>query len=184
MALLLLVAALAGGLAFVLYDPLSGGPRFLSRSQLITAPRSAATLLTLGNELPVEDTDPPNVATLALRYQPTLVVSALDRNWPVSVIALLGMRWRRHVACIYVGGGCRIRGPGARAFDGVGARSDYIRFPTPIDSVQDTFLGSAQALGVLPGVAAAWPLHLRSIDPFASAQIYFYSQRCGPRSRR
>lgn len=173
-ALLLLVAAAAGGLAFILYDPLSGGGRFLSVSQLITAPQGEAPLLTTGNELPVQDTDPPRIAALALRYQPTLIVSGLDRNWPTSVIALLGTRWHGRVACIYVRGRCRIKDPTARSFTGVGDRSDYIRFPTPVDDVQDTFLASAQAVGVPAAIARHWPFDLRAIGPFSSALIYFY----------
>lgn len=172
--LLVLLVALAAGLAFVLYDPLSGGSRFLSRSQLITAPNLPAPLLRAGNELPVQVTDPPQIAALALRYQPTLVVSAFDRNWPTSLIALLGTRWDGHVTCIYIGGRCRIRDPTNRSFGSLGSSSEYIRFPTPIDDVQDTFLGSAEALGVPAKVAREWPFHLAAIDPFATAQIYFY----------
>jgi hypothetical protein len=172
--LLLLLAALGGGLAFVLYDPLSGGSRFLSRAQLITAPKTAAPLLAPGNELPVQYTDPPRMAALALRYQPTLVVSAFDRNWPVSLIALLATRWRGHVTCIYIRGRCRIRNPDARSFQGVGSSSQYIRYPTPVDSVHDTFLASARSLGVPAAAAREWPLQFAAIDPFATAQIYFY----------
>jgi hypothetical protein len=172
--LLLVLVALVGALAFILYDPLSGGTGFLSRSQLITAPSASPTILRPGNELPVQDTDPPAIAALALRYQPTLVVSGFDRFWPVSLVALLGTRWDGHATCIYIGGSCRISNPGARSFTGVGSRSDYIRYPTRVDSVKDTYLGAAEALGVPNAVARKWPHHLAAIDPFGSAQVYFY----------
>ena len=143
-------------------------------SQLITAPKAQAGLLPRGNELPVQDTDSPAIASLALRYQPTVVVSALDRNWPVSLIALLGTHWKGQPTCIYIGGRCRIRNPGARSFVGTGSRSDYVRYPTPLSNVEDTFWGSARALGVAVAALEKWPHDPVAIDPFASAQVYFY----------
>jgi hypothetical protein len=173
--LLLLALAIAGGLALVLYDPFSGSTRFMSRSQLITAPPHAtAVRFSRGRELPVQDTDPPSIASLALRYQPTLVVSALDRNWPVSLVSLLGTRWKGQSTCIYIAGRCQVKNPTAMSLDGAGSRSDYIRYPTPLTNVEDTFWGAAQALGVPVPELEGWPHDLATMNPFASAQDYFY----------
>jgi hypothetical protein len=181
-ALLLVVVLLVGALAFALFDPLSGGPRFLSPSQLITAANSGPQRSLIGAEEPIEQTDPPARAALALRYQPTLVVSGIDRFWPTSLLELLGARWDGHPACIYIARRCRIRDPGSGAFASPGSRSDYIRFPAPVDSVQDTFLSASGGLGVTPQALREWPQHLADVYPFASAQIYFYYLARAPRN--
>ncbi len=180
-ALLLLAVLLIGALAFALYDPLAGGPRFLSESQLITAPTTAARSPIRGEE-PIQQTDPPAMAALARRYQPTLVVSGFDRFWPISLVELLGARWGGHGPCVFVRGRCRTRDPGVAALIGAGAQSDYIRYPAPVDNVNATFLSAGRDLGVSAQVLHEWPLHLADIDPFASAQIYFYYLRKAPRS--
>jgi hypothetical protein len=172
-ALLLIVVLLAGALAFALYDPLSGGPRFLKPSQLITAPPGFNDA-PAGGERPVQQTDSPGLAALALRYQPTLVVSGYDRFWPVSFLSTLAIRWRGRGPCIYVGGRCRIPNPGSSAFADPGSPSDYLEYPTPVDNVTDTFLAAAADLGVPLPVLHIWPRKLADVDPFGSAQIYFY----------
>jgi hypothetical protein len=180
-ALLLVILLLVGVLAFALYDPLAGGPRFLSPSQLISAPKSATVGPLLGGERPIQQTDSPALAALALRYQPTLVVSGYDRFWPVSVLSLLGTRWHGRGPCVYVGGRCRVPDPTAAAFSGAGSRSDYLQFPAPADNVHDSFLSSAQDLGVSAAAVSSWPGRLTAIDPFATAQIYFYNLPKTPR---
>ena len=180
-ALVLIGALLVGGLAFVLYDPLSSSKRFLSPSQLITAPAGTVSSLPAG-ERPVQATDAPAIAALAQRYQPTLVVSGLDRFWPVSVPGLLGARWHGRGTCIYIGGRCRIRDPTVAALTGAGARSEWIQFPAPVDSVQDTFLSAATALRSAVQALRHWPHQLAAEDPFTSAQVYFYYLAKAPRS--
>ena len=174
LALLLLILLLIGALAFVLYAPLSGGPRFLKPSQLISASPLDAAVAVLGAEPTVRATDTPALAALALRYQPTLVVSGLDRNWPTSVIRLLGERWHGQGPCVYIGGRCKIGDPSASALDGRGAWGDFLRYPAPVNSVQDTFRSAAAALGVPVADVVAWPRTIAAVDPFESAQVYFY----------
>lgn len=181
-ALLLVLLLLIGGLAFVLYDPLAGGPRFLKASQMITDPPGEAAGPLVGGELPIQVTDTPAMAALALRYQPTLVVSGYDRFWPVSVLAMLGTRWLARGPCVYVGGHCKIKDPASSALDGTGARSDYLQFPAPIDNVADTYISSVLDLGVSGGIAYGWPGSMAKLDPFRSAQIYFYYLAHPPRS--
>ncbi len=67
------VVATIGVLAVTLYHPLVGGRRQLSLSQLITAPAAGAVQRPAGAEKTIEQTDPPAVAALARRYQPTVV---------------------------------------------------------------------------------------------------------------
>lgn len=160
----------AGALAFTLYDPTSSAPGRLSLSQLIVAPEGVEHRT---GEPPVEQTDSPALAALARRYQPTLVVSAFDRFWPVSLTELLGARWSGHVTCLYVDYHCRIRSPAASVLT-TGHPSDYLRFPTPVDNVKATFASAALELGVPLSVIRAWTSHPDRLDPFPSAQEYFY----------
>src|SRR5205085_6790047 len=91
-------------------------------------------------------TDPPALAALAARYEPTLVTSAADRFWPVSVLDTLRFRWRTHSTCLYVDDHCRFEPP--RPTDLVGGTpADYLRFPAAINRVGDQFLSAARALG-------------------------------------
>jgi hypothetical protein len=170
---LLVVVAIAG-LAFALYDPLSGGPRVLKRSQLITEPEAGNRTFLITDELPVQATDSPAMAALALRYQPTVVVSAEDRFWPVSVLSSLRMRVGKRTTCLYTAGHCRVPAPQPGDLSGQSAPTDYLAFPTPLDSVRATFISSALALGVPARALSAWTRRPAAIDPFASAQVYFY----------
>jgi hypothetical protein len=172
--LALLVSLAVLGLAFSLYDPLSGGRRFLARSELITASttRDFARLIT--GEAPIQATDPAQLAALALRYQPTLVVSAEDRFWPVSVLDSLSFRFDGRETCLYSGGRCRTRGPLPSDLSGPSSRSDYLAYPTPLDNVRDAFVSAAGALGVTLQALQHWQRRPAAVDPFATAQIYFY----------
>ncbi len=179
--LLLLVLLLLGALAFALYDPLSHGPRFLQLSQMVYSRSTNTDRSLVGGEKPIQQTDTPAMAELALRYQPTLVVSGYDRNWPVSLPSLLATRWDGRGPCLYVGGHCRVRNPTVAALAGSGAESDFIQFPAPVDSVRDIFLSAGRALGVELSSILGWPRDITTIDPFASAQVYFYYLAKTPR---
>ncbi len=180
--LLLLALIALGVVAFSLYNPLAGGPRVLSRSQLIAPSSSSITHLITG-EAPVQVTDPPQIATLALRYQPTLVVSADDRFWPVSVLDSLRFRFDGHATCLYRGGRCRVPNPAPSDLDHPGSWSDFLAYPAPLASVGDAFFSAAEALGIPVGTIRAWTRKPAAIDPFATAQIYFYYLgRTGPRA--
>ena len=122
----------------------------------------------------MQATDLPALAALARRYQPTVVVSALDRFWPVSLGAVLGEHWRGQVTCIVKAGHCRTRSPSLADLTGPAARSDYLRYAAPVDDAQASFLTVAAALGTPAAILRLWPLHLGQVDPFRSAQIYFH----------
>ena len=175
--LLLVLFAIAllliGVVAFALYDPFSKAPRFLSRSQLITAPAAGPRIAPTG-ESPIQATDPAWMAALALRYQPTVVVSGFDRFWPTSLPSVLAARWHGRGACLYEAGRCRVHDPTAAALVSPGSRGDYLQWPSPLDNIQDTFRSVASQLGVAGPLLRGWPRGLARLDPFASAQIYFY----------
>lgn len=173
-ALVLLVAVVVVGLAFSLYDPLSGGRHFLARSQLIVGPPTNADARLATGEAPIQATDPPALAALALRYQPTVVVSAEDRFWPVSVLDALRLQFDGRATCLYRGGHCRIRGPLPSDLTGPSSKADYLSYPTPLQSVGDAFSSAAQALGVPLQAIKRWQHQPASVNPFATAEIYFY----------
>ena len=170
---LALILLLIAAVAFVLYDPLSGGRSFIESSGLITA-TPGATERARFSEPTIGETDPPALAALARRYQPTVVVSALDRFWPVSLSAVLGARWHGHSTCLVVAGRCTVHGPTLQDLARPGARRDYLRYPSPVDDVRDSFLTVAAFLGTPATILRLWPLHLAAVDPFASAQVYFH----------
>ncbi len=172
--LIILALVMVGLVAFVLYDPLSHSSRTLSAAQLITAPSSGAAAHSVTGELPIQDTDPAWLSTLARRYQPTVVVSGYDRFWPTSLPDILTARWRGSAACIYIKDRCARRTPTVADLSGPGAASDWLQLPTPLDNVRDTFAAVARQLGVPATVINAWPHDLSRIDPFSTAQVYFY----------
>ncbi|HET9103305.1 MAG TPA: hypothetical protein VFN55_08110 [Solirubrobacteraceae bacterium] len=171
-AVLVLIVLMIGAVAFALYDPLSGGGHFMERADLIVAP--AGTQSPAPAEPTVQATDAPAQAALALRYQPTVVVSALDRFWPVSLQAVLSERWRGRETCLVITGRCRTRAPTLADLSGRATRGDYLRYAAPVDDAQASFLTFAAALGIPEGILRLWPLHLGQVDPFRSAQIYFH----------
>ena len=168
-ATLLVVAAVA----FALYDPTSGGARFLTSSQLLE-PKPGTVAQAISAEPTVSLTDSPAMAALALRYQPTVVVSALDRLWPTSLVGLLGAHWNGHATCLVSAGRCRIRDPTAFDLAGRGSVSDYLPVSRSGRQRPDTFCTAARDLGVPASAVSAWPREPVQLDPFASAQVYFY----------
>jgi hypothetical protein len=169
--LLLLVVLALGAVAFLLYDPLAGGHRFMPLSEMIAAPPSERSHPLA--EAPIQATDPPAIVALAREYEPTLVLSGYDRFWPTSLIGMLDARWRGHVTCLFEHGHCAVRDPTQSALQGHGLRSDYIEFPAPVNNVTDSFVSAAEALGVPHSAVRRWPNELADLDPFASAQFYF-----------
>src|ERR1700719_3883797 len=124
--LALLVAVVIAALAFSLYDPLSGGRHFLSRSQLIVSSQTRDDAHLITGEAPIQATDPPQLAALALHYQPTVVVSAEDGFGPVAVLDALRLQFDGHETCLYRGGHCQVRGPLPSQLPGPSSKSDYL----------------------------------------------------------
>jgi hypothetical protein len=133
-------------------------------------------------EAPVgaDGTTPARIAALARRYQPTLLVTAADRNWPVSVNAVLAERGpqREPVCLIRAIAPQRLCRPAASDLSPTGAKaSDYLQLPVTLSSDRDprgqfdAFLrGQYQS----PGTLHQWLSDPGKLDPWYSAQIYFY----------
>jgi len=177
--LLLLALLVIGAIAFSVIGPTIGRGRFLRQSALITAASTSSptrlTTPTLPIEPTVQQTDPPALVKLALRYQPTVVVSARDRFWPVSVLDTLHFRWGRKRTCLFRGDRCRLMPP--KVSDLTQQRSspsDYLQFPARVNRVTDQFVSSARAVGVPDAAIRRWRRTPTSVNPFPSAQIYFY----------
>jgi hypothetical protein len=135
-------------------------------------------------ELPIQLQQQPRVpapiVALARRYQPTLLVTVADRFWPVSVDALLADRGP------HGGTSCLIRqkvksicGTALSAQDlaGQGDKSDYLQFPVKMTDDSDG-IGQFKAfdLGqyVNPGPLHSWLADPGRLDPWYTAQIYFF----------
>jgi hypothetical protein len=116
------------------------------------------------------------VAALARRYQPTLLVTAADRNWPVSVNAYLNELAGNGTAVCLV-----VPAPPQRICN---PRPGQLTGPTAYLQLPDT-LGSrpgpdAQFRAFLAGLGQTLPGRRRwmsdpsTLNPWASAQVYFY----------
>lgn len=136
-------------------------------------------------ESPVEQTTP-GIAALARKLQPTLEVSVADRDWPVSVGALLADRGPAgQVTCLHEK---RSSHPVCPAGLGTLSRSegdsgDYLQYPTPqATSVSPSPLNGEPEVefqpfeagqGVVTGSLHHWLADPGVLDPWASAEIYF-----------
>jgi hypothetical protein len=116
------------------------------------------------------------VAALARRYQPTLLVTAADRNWPVSVNAYLNeLSADGSAVCLVV------PGPAQKICD---PRPGQLTPPTGYLQLPDTLHAhpgpDAQFRAFLAGLGQTLPPRRRwmsdpsALNPWASAQIYFY----------
>src|SRR5205807_4624136 len=114
----------------------------------------------------VQETTPAEIAALAERYQPTLVVGARDRFWPVSVLNVLRFRWGRHRTCLFTNGHCRYEPPAVEQLNPQGSPSDYLQYPAAVNSVKHQFVSAARAAGVSDAAIGQWRRTPTSIDPF------------------
>lgn len=133
-------------------------------------------------EPPIEDTTPTAIAALARRYQPTLLVTVADRNWPVPVGAMLDeLGPHGQPACLIEARAPRrlcapaltpssLGGPGA-------TRSDYLQLPVTLASDQSPagqFQAFLRGQYVTSGSQHDWLADPGVLDPWYTAQIYFY----------
>jgi hypothetical protein len=122
---------------------------------------------------------PKAIATLARKFQPTLLVTAADRNWPVSVNAVLAERGpAEEQACLVRASGARTCPATAKALIPTGATSsDYLQLPvalgrdrSPAGQFQALLRGQFQSSGSLH----EWLADPGRLNPWYSAQIYFF----------
>ncbi len=164
-----------------------GGPPFLSTGYedpalgtgVIAGPAPAGGRSGVG-EAPVADTAPPAIAALARRYQPTLLVTVADQNWPVSVNAILAERGSANQpVCLVQQRAPREVCPAtASSLGGVGARSsDYLQLPVRLahnGSPGGQFQAFLRGQYIASGSLHHWLANPGVLDPWRSAQIYFY----------
>jgi hypothetical protein len=122
---------------------------------------------------------PTAVAALALKYQPTVESTVADRFWPVSVGAVL------HDTGYYGGGQtclmpagatqCRPVTSLAQFKPGVGQSGDYLRYPAALQGdPTNQFQAFESGQGIHPGSATQWLDDPGRLDPWSTAQVYFY----------
>jgi hypothetical protein len=132
-----------------------------------------------GGEAPVTSKTSP-IAALALRYQPTLLVTVADRNWPVSVNAVLAERGPQNqpVCLMQQRTPQRVCPATASALGGPGAQSsDYLQLPVKLAHNQSPggqFQAFLRGQYIDSGSVHDWLADPGVLDPWASAQIYFY----------
>ena len=120
------------------------------------------------------------VADLALRYQPTLLVTAADRNWPVSLAAYLAELGRggqpvcldpapdpRHPRCPVA----------TDELTASGRATDYINLPDGLGGhpgPDDQFRAFLTGIGQTLAPRREWLSDPSSLNPWRTAQVYFY----------
>jgi hypothetical protein len=130
-------------------------------------------------EPPIESTTPAAIAALARRYQPTLLVSVADRNWPVSVGAVLAERARRGqpVCLAQKRVPQRVCPPTLSSLGGTGTTSaDYLQLPVTLSGNQSPsgqFQAFLRGQDLSSGSLHHWLADPGVLDPWYSAQMYF-----------
>lgn len=137
-----------------------------------------------GGEPPIQDTSPALtpalIASLARRYQPTLLVTVADRNWPVSVNAILAERGPdgEPVCLVQRRRPQRVCPPTASSLGGPGAApSDYLQLPVGLGrdrGPNGQFQAFLRGQYVASGPLHHWLADPGVLDPWYSAQIYFF----------
>jgi hypothetical protein len=133
-------------------------------------------------EPPIEQTTP-GFAALARRYQPTILVTAADRFWPVSLGALLAdLGPTGQPTCLHhLPGVCAVRAPMLTDLKPSGSSpDDFLQYPAnpPLD-VDPTgqwaaFLRGQRGLQTPLPTLHSWLADPSTLDPWSSAQVYFY----------
>jgi hypothetical protein len=146
----------------------------------VIAGQAPGTRRASDGEPPINETTPPAIARLARRYAPTLLVTVADENWPVSLGAVLAERGPTGaVACLIESRGPQRLCPAKRtSLTGANTKSsDYLQLPVRLSRDQSPagqFNAVLRGLGIRPGSTDSWLADPGLLDPWASAQFYFY----------
>jgi hypothetical protein len=132
-------------------------------------------------ERPIQQTAPRVIAELARRYQPTVLVTTADRNWPVSVGAVLAERGAEGAKPCLVRPSAKVAprcGVSAAELSYPGARgSDYLQLPTKLE-LDSTPAGQFEAFmrgqQIEPGSESRWLNDPAVLRPWSTAEVYFY----------
>lgn len=122
---------------------------------------------------------PRRIAALARADQPTLLVTAADRNWPVSVNSVLAERGPDgQPACLVRRGGARVCPAAAPDLTPAGATgADYLQLPVGLGadrSPDGQFQAFLRGADQMSGPRHQWLADPSRLDPWYTAQIYFY----------
>jgi len=129
-----------------------------------------------GDEKPITETTPRALAELALRYQPTVLTSVVDRFWPVTVSSVLGQRGANGKrTCFVVDDRCRQRRPTLSDLTPTGDSTESLDYPASLanDPTQQ-FLSYTRGLGMDDEDASTWLVDPAKLNPWATSAVYFY----------
>jgi hypothetical protein len=129
-------------------------------------------------EQPISHTSP-GVAALALRYEPTVEMSTLDRFWPVSLATVLRARDRSGKGVQLVSHGQPVADPATLAdLSTSDSLSAYLEYPARLVDKAAQMRTFLRGVGVPETQIDAWPTNLSKFVK-QSAQIYFYDAGTG-----
>ena len=116
----------------------------------------------------------PQVAALATRYAPTVIMSALDGFWPVSVDTVLQERDSRGNGVVLYSDGRVIADPVQLAdLKPSAAQSSYLDYPAVLGDKRAQIRAFLRGLGVSDAAVNAWPTDLSALAK-QRVQVYFY----------
>jgi microsomal dipeptidase-like Zn-dependent dipeptidase len=131
-------------------------------------------------EPPIQQTAPHLIAELARRYEPTVEVTTADRNWPVSLGAVLAERGPEGARTCLV----KVSPPGrncdvsAADLAPLGASpGDYLQLPARLEddsTPEGQFKAFMRGQEIEPGPSSRWLADPSLLAPWSTAQIYFY----------
>lgn len=127
----------------------------------------------------IQEKAPRLIANLAREYQPTLLVTTADRFWPVSVKAVLDEQApsgkRTCLVAAHAKEDCELT---PESLASVNAnKSDYLQLPVTLSqgsSPKTQFEAFTRGQGLEPGPPARWLANPGLLEPWNTAQIYFY----------
>jgi microsomal dipeptidase-like Zn-dependent dipeptidase len=128
----------------------------------------------------IQETTPRLIAELARRFEPTVEVTTADRNWPVSLNAVLAERGAEgaKTCLIKQHAPTSICDVTPEELSPIGASSgDYLQLPTKLenDSTPDgQFEAFMRGQELEPGPPNRWLADPALLEPWSTAQIYFY----------
>jgi hypothetical protein len=131
-------------------------------------------------EQPIDQRTPQSIIELARRYQPTVEVTAADRFWPVSVGAVLAERGPNgEPACLVQERAPKqVCEPSLSKLEAAGSvAGDYLQYPVhlrPSPSPELQFEAFERGQKITLGTADTWLANPRALNPWYTAQIYFY----------
>jgi hypothetical protein len=128
-------------------------------------------------ELPIDITTPAPIARLARLYQPTVEVTVADRFWPVSVGTVLkdiGSNGGR--TCLVSGSSACVPVSSLTSLvPATSAPTDYLRYPAGLqDDPTNQFEAFERGQTVATGPLHQWLADPGALDPWETAQVYFY----------